>query len=269
MNKIVIILLAAVVIMAACRKKDIATFHGVENIYFKLDSIKARDSLLYTFALHPEKAKDTIWVPVIVAGNQADRDRMYSVKIIDTGTTAEVNKHYEPLKEQYVFRAGRGVDSLPLILYNTDTLLFRRTYSLMVQLVATDDFNTDLSKLITARLVFSNKLEKPNWWDLCPGGDYSIVKHQLFRLAATTEDVTTDGLAWPIRLYYNDKFQALLISPATWIANNPDKGYVLTKRSEEESDFYEAQSPDKKFVYKKDTASGNFYFINENGKSVK
>ena len=266
MKKIKIIIMAAVVLIAACQKKDVASFHGDASIYFNINSW---DSILYTFALHPERAKDTVWVPVKILGIRANGSRMYSVKVLDSGTTAVVNKHYEPLKEQYEMPADTGRQYMPVILYNTDTMLFKRSFTLVLQMVPTGDFNTSVNEFSTTRVVFSNRLEKPSWWIKCPGGSYSIVKHQLFRLAATTEDVPVGIFSQPIWLYFTAKLQALLISPATWIANNPDKEYVLTDRPDGNKDFYDAQSPDKKFLYKKDISSGNFYFIDENNQQVK
>jgi hypothetical protein len=161
-----------------------------------------------------------------------------------------------------------GFQYMPVILYNTDTNLLKRSYSLAIQLMPTDDFSTAIADQVTTRVVFSNRLEKPGWWDKSPGGAYSIVKHQLFRLAATTEDVPVDQ--YPLQIYYTAKLQALLTSPSTWIANNPDKGYVLTTRTDGtgNQDFFNAQTPDIKFRYEKDP-SGIFYFIDENNGYVK
>ncbi|WP_205513851.1 DUF4843 domain-containing protein [Longitalea arenae] len=269
MNRIMIIAMAAVLLMTACRKEELSTFNNPgNNIYFNLEPYGYKDSLLYSFAYHPEKAKDTIWVPLRISGNRVNRAMAYAVKVIDSSTSAEVNKHYEPLKDQYLFPADSGSAFMPVILYSADTMLLDRSYSLTIQLVPTGDLNTGLTQLLTARIVFSNRLEKPKWWDQCPGGNYSIVKHQLFRLAATTEDVTTDPLATPIRIYYNDRFKALLANPKTWIANNPDKGYEIQERPDGNYNFYYSGTPDKKMLYRKNPNSGTFYFVDENGKDV-
>lgn len=268
MQKMITILMATVVGMTACQKAEKVSYHSADNIYFDLDPWGERDSILYTFAYHPERLKDTVWIPVSISGNRGGMDRNYSVKVIDTATSAVVNKHYEPLKDLYKMPAGYGFQYMPVILYNTDTLLVKRTYSLTIQMVATGDFGTGFSSLITARIVFSNKLEKPKWWDMWLGGYYSQVKHQLFRLAATTDDLSTSGLDAPKNLYYVDKLRSLLNSPFTWVSNNPDKGYVLTMRPDGNYDFYFSGTPEKKTLLQKDVATGKYYFIDENGKQV-
>jgi hypothetical protein len=269
MKKITIVFLAAVAMITACKKHQIESFHGPENLYFDIGLYGFSDSVLYTFAKFPGKAKDTVFVPVRVAGNRTgDKERFYSVKIIDTASTALPDVHYQPLKDEYVFAAGYGIQRLPVIVYNTDTNLLKRNVSLTLQIVPGGDFNADLGKLITTRVVFSAKLEKPQWWDMWLGGYYSTVKHQLFRLAATTDDLSMAGIDAPKNLYYVDKLKGLMLSPSTWVANNPDKGYVFTVRPDGDYDFYDAATPDKKFLYKKDVATGKFYFIDENGVKV-
>ncbi|OQP58973.1 DUF4843 domain-containing protein [Niastella populi] len=269
MKKIAIILLAAVALMTACKKQQIDSFHGNENLYFDIGMAGFRDSVLYTFAKFPGKSKDTVFIPVRVAGNRiGDKDRTYSVKVIDTASTALPGIHYQPLQADYLFAAGYGIQRLPVVVYNTDTNLLKQAVTLKLEIVPGEDFNAELTKLITTRIVFSAKLEKPNWWDMWLGGYYSTVKHQLFRLSATTDDLTTAGIDAPKNLYFVDKLKALLTSPATWVANNPDKGYVFSVRSDGDYDFYDAGTPDKKFLYKKDAATGKYFFMDENGIKV-
>jgi hypothetical protein len=269
MKKITIVLLAAVALMTACKKEQIASFHGPENLYFDIGIAGYSDSVLYTFAKFPGKATDTVLIPVRVAGNRTgDKDRVYSVRIVDSGTTAISKLHYQPLNETYVFSAGNGIQHLPVILYNTDSSLTKRNYSLMLEIVPGGDFNADLSKLITIRLVFSARLEKPQWWNMWLGAYYSTVKHQLFRIAATTEDLTMQGIDAPKNLYFVEKLKALMQSPATWVANNPDKGYVFSARLDGNFDFYDAGTPDKKFLYRKNLAAGKYFFVDENGVDI-
>jgi hypothetical protein len=269
MNKIMLILLAAVVGMAACKKETIPTYSGTtENIYFNLEPYGYKDSILYTFANHPEKPSDTVYVPVRISGNRVDSELVFAVKVIDSASTAQVNKHFQPLKDQYVVPARSGYAWVPVVLYNTDTMLFQRSFALTIQLLPTNDLHTDLNQLLTARIVFSTKLEKPVWWDHCPGGSYSMTKHLLFRLSATTEEVSNDNTAIPLWLYYKDKLNALLTNPKTWIANNPGKGYVYVQRLDGDYDFYDPAKPDKKFLYRKKGNTTSYYFVDENGNDV-
>lgn len=264
MKKIITSIIAAVALLTACKKAENLTYHYADNVYFDLEPYGYKDSILYSFALHPGIEQDTVWVPLKIAGNRVDKEREYAVKVIDTATTALVNLHYEPLKESYTFRSDSGTQFMPVILYNTDTMLADRTFTLSLQLVPTGDFQTDVSP-VRARLVFSNRLEKPIWWNMWLGGYYSQVKHMLFRLAGTTEELTVKGEDAPKNTYYVDKLRILLDKPKTWLELNPDSGYTLTPRNDSVSDFYHKNTPAKIIIYKKESSTGKFFFIDEFG----
>ena len=267
--KNIIVLLAAVMLMTACKKEQIPVFTSQENhIYFNLAPYGFQDSMIYTFAYHPERAKDTVWVPVRISGNRVGSSLTYKAKIIDSSTTGVINKHYEPLKDTYTFPANAGTSRMPVVLYSVDTMLLKQSYAVTIQLLPGDMLGAAFTQQNTVRIVFSSKLERPHWWDKCPQGPYSIIKHQLFRLSATTEDVSEDPFDVPIRLYYSDRFNALLTSPKTWIANNPDKGYEIKERPDGNYDFFYSGTPEKKYLYRKNDQSGKYFFIDENGKEV-
>ena len=270
MKNIAILLLAVVVGMASCRKESTFLYHATPNLYFDLGIVGAQDSLLLTFAYHPEELVDTVWVPVRISGERdTTTNRKFVVKVVDTSSSAVVNKHYEPLKAEYIMPAGYGLTYIPVIVYNTDTNMVKRSFALTIRVQATNDFNTDLTKLITTRVVISNRLEKPVWWDMWVTGSYSQVKHQLYRLSATTNELSLDGINAPLYLFYQDRFKAMLASPSTWINNNPDKGYKLDPRPDGNFDFYPVATPYKIIPYVKNANTGLFYFIDETGSEVK
>lgn len=194
-------------------------------------------------------------------------NRTFGVKIVDTSTTAVSNTHYQPLQPSYTLPADAGRYWLPVVLVNKDATLTTRTVLLTLALTAGDDLEVDLVSLTKARIVISNKLEKPRWWDMWLGS-YSQVKHQLFRLSATAEELTTNGIDAPKNLFYAGKLTAFLNDPKSWVNANPDKGYVLKERPDGNYDFYHSASPDKIIPYRKNVSSGKFYFIDETGKEV-
>jgi hypothetical protein len=268
MKKLVNNLAMILVLFASCKKAGIITYDSSDNVYFDLNPYGYQDSILYTFAYEPELLTDTVYVPVRISGNRVPTDRSYQVKVVESATTAVVNEHFEPLKESYSIAAGEGGGWLPVILFNTDTLLLTQSFVLTLQLEGTGDLGVEHKDIITARLVFSNKLEQPFWWTMWLGTYYSQVKHQLFRLAATTDDLTTEGMDAPRNTYYVDKLNSLLNNPFNWVNSNPDKGYVLEQRPDGDYDFYYEGTPEKKILYKKNESSGKYYFIDEYGKEV-
>jgi len=270
MKKAFIITGIFAVLLSACQKAAYMPYHSPDNIYFNFDddATTDRDSIVYTFAYTPGKESDTIWLPVRISGNRTGGDRIYKVAVTDSGTNAKAGIHYAPLNLQYTMPAKEGIDSFPVVIYNTDTLLTKRSVALNLHLVATGSLGTAIPSLINARIVISNKLERPVWWTMWLGGYYSQVKHELFLIAAGVQDLSTSGLDAPKNLFYVGRLNSFLADPFTWMSNNPDKQYVLELRPDGNYDFYNANTPNHRILYKKDASAGKFFFIDENGANV-
>ena len=258
-----------ILINTSCKKTQEVRYHSDDNVYFDFDPATTdRDSVIYTFAYKPGALKDTVFLPVRLSGNRVSKERKFGVMVVAEGTTATATTHYEPFKEMYTLPADSGIFLLPVILYNKDALMSQRSIILKLKLTPSDDLDTSINKLINAKIVFSNKLEQPNWWSMWLGSYYSQVKHQLFLITTGVTSLTMSGLDAPANLFYVGRLNSFLNDPFTWVTNNPAKGYVLTLRTDGDYDFYSAQNPDKKILLRKNVSAGKFYFIDENGKEV-
>jgi hypothetical protein len=269
MKKIFLITGIFVILLASCRKAAYMPYHSSDNIYFDFDPATSdRDSIVFTFAYTPGKELDTVWLPVRISGSRIDSSRTYKVAVTDSGTTAKPGIHYAALQPQYAMPAHEGYSVFPVVVYNTDTMLTKRSVALNLHLAPTGSLGTAFSSLIKARIIISNKLERPNWWTMWLGGYYSQVKHELFLISVGVQDLSTDGLDAPKNLYYVGKLNSFLANPFTWINNNPDKHYVLELRPDGNYDFYNENTPNHRILYKKDPSAGKFFFIDENGANV-
>lgn len=271
MNRLFILALVATAVLTGCKKDTYMPYHSTDNIYFSFPTNPSdRDSIIYTFAYTPGKLSDTLYLPVEISGNRTDQARKYKVTVIDTATTAIPGIHYAALKDFYTMPAGAGVDSIPLILFNTDTLMSKRSVRLSLHLAATDELGVQIADLIQAHIIFSNKLEKPVWWDKWMT-NYSDVKFELFIISTGVTVLASGsdyGLYAPQSLYYIGLMNVLLGDPFTWVANNPDKGYILEQRTDGNYDFYNTGNPSHRLLVKKDPSSGKFFFIDEKGAQV-
>ena len=219
MKRIFIITGLFFLLLSACNKAAYMPYHSSDNIYFNFDDVSTtdRDSIVYTFAYTPGIESDTIWLPVRISGLRTDNDRTYKVAVTDSGTTAKAGTHYAALQPEYTIPAKTGIDSFPLVIYNTDTLLTQRSVMLNLHLVATGSLGTEMPSLINARIIISNKLEKPIWWNMWMGGYYSQIKHELFLISVGVQDLSTSGLDAPKNLYYVSKLNSFLANPFGWI----------------------------------------------------
>lgn len=273
------ILLATV--LFACKKNDIYQYKSpVDNIYLNyLDEDGNPDTtgLTYSFATKPGLASDTIWVPVSIAGQRVPMDRKFVMTIVDTASNAKVNQHYEPLKSSYTIPADSGKTLVPLIIKNIDPALASSSVNLTIRLVEGGDFQGALPISIRSkRITYSNRLEQPSWWIFWQGqlGPYSRTTHRLF-LISGGQDLTNPSapngyLGIPRTLYYLENAKNFTRDPFTWVTRNPEKGYMLTKRTDgtQDYDFYHVDSPTIKTHVKFFPQVNGYFFMNENGNQI-
>jgi hypothetical protein len=278
-------IIAAIVLVAmmcySCKKnKELIYQSATDNVYFNFvntDTVThtttRADSVVYSFALSPEKGTDTIFIPVSLSGNRINRDRSFRVAVVDSLTTAIASLHYKLLEDNYIMPADSGATLLPVVLLNTDPVLTDTTVRIQLELVSTSDLDAEFPKLNTFRIIFSNRLEKPVWWNawISELGVYSRVKHELFiRVSGTTSlpASTSDATLTPRVLYYTRRFKAFLSNPLQWVLDNPDAGYTCVPAGNGNYYFYSITNPDKKYLLELNVADGKYYFRDEHDNRI-
>jgi hypothetical protein len=264
------------VVLTACKKVEELRYESADNIYFDLVDPGTQqhiDSIVYSFALFPELDRDTILLPLRISGNRTTGERRFRVRVVDSSTTAQANLHYQPLEEQYLVPAGAGVVKVPVIIFNTDTALMNKMVRIKFRLESTDDLGVGLQHWDTLRLMFSNRLEKPVWWDPWSGelGPYSRVKHELFiRTSGTTElpPNTSDATTTPRVLYYTRRFRSFLNEPLQWVQDNPQEGYTIESAGPGAYNFFSVSNPQKKYLLQLNPSDNKYYFTDENGNRI-
>lgn len=272
-----LIITMLVSLLFGCKKDDIKPYDLTkDNIYLNYANT---DSLVYSFAYHPELAKDTIWVPVIISGKISHQDRHFELAVVDSATTAVAGKHYEQLKPSYKMPADSGTVRIPVVLLNTDTALANKSVNLTIRVSGGEDFASGLpGKIRTKRILYSNRLEEPVWWSSWAGnlGKYSRVKHQLFLISSGTTDLVIANsypdwyLEIPRTLYYIANTSYLLKYPFQWVSEHPEAGYILEKRNDNtgDYDFFSPGAPARRFLLKYYASVDKYVFIDENGDQV-
>ena len=104
----------------------------------------------------------------------------YKVEI-NPESTAEEGVHYEPLLDEYIFTAGKSTVELPVyVKYSPD--LDEGTVTLSFRLVESDQMDVGYPNQLNARLLITNQLIKPVYWDSILSiyfSSYSKVKHEI------------------------------------------------------------------------------------------
>lgn len=267
-----ILIILALLTFTSCKRAEEMHFDHPAGVYFDIFFDKnMKDSIVTTFAYNPTKAQDTVWIPVRIAGVTTPAARTFKARIETDSSTALPELHYEPLKSSYTMAANSGFTWLPFVIYNKDKELENKAVSAIIKLTASDDFNVDNPYWIRAKVVFSAKLEKPNWWDMWPLPPYSRVKHELFILVTGLTELSTEGLDAPKNLYISGLLATMLNNPFNWVAKNAEKGYKLEEVTPGNTDsyyFFNTGNPAKKTLLRKNQQNGKYYFIDENGKEV-
>jgi hypothetical protein len=261
--------LLVITALAGCHKDTVLLYQQPQdNVYFGFSNDNDRDSVTYTFAYTPGRQVDTFYLPVHLSGNRSSHSRTFQVAVTDSGTTAVPGLDYVALKDSYTLPADSGFVWLPVILLNNDTLLTQHSVGLNLHLVATSDLGVQLADVITARVIISNKLEKPFWW-IKWMTNYSDEKFELFIIA--TNGVTAlaggsdYGLYAPQSLYYIGLMNNLINDPVGWIAQNPHRGYVLASQPDGTWYFYNTATPSNRIQVIFNTSANRYYFVQKIG----
>lgn len=251
-----------------------------DGIYFDYMADTSRRHITYSFALSPELVEDTVWLPVTLSGERLPHDRTFTIEITPAGTTAQEGTHYKRLAGDHTLPAGEGAWQLPVILYNTDPAMEEKTLTLAFRLVASADFEVPYSYLSDMRISFSNRLEKPGWWNYWGElGVYSRTRHYLFIVGSGTTELSNpskESEKTMQSLAYIRTFKAFIMDPFGWVESHPDYAIVQVADENYEGNpvptyhFYLKDKPERTYKLQKiqinalPNAATNVFF-DENG----
>ena len=165
-------------ILASCQENEHMVYTEKPAVYFP-NYVTGADSMLYSFRIKGCDI-DTINLNVKLLGALLDEPGKYEVKVSDN-STAVAGKHYVALPEVFEFGADVSTTSFPVVLLKPGAELDDSFVTLELFLVATDDLDTGYPDHLRVRLIMTNELIKPSYWDDLLNlyfGEYSVVKHQ-------------------------------------------------------------------------------------------
>lgn len=173
------ILILSILALFACEKNEKLIFDSKPGLYFALEDDV--DSLQYSL-LGSLSDSDTVRIPLKIMGDALSYDARYKVTVVAEGTTAEVGKHYSPLSDSYIIEAGEFVKDFEIEILKADPALETESRAIVLRLVETDDFTIGYTKGSNVKLIITNQIIKPSYWDMPFSlyfGEYSKVKHNV------------------------------------------------------------------------------------------
>lgn len=179
--------------LAACSKDAVDPYGETCYIYLANDSatIDTVTAVEYSFAFHPGADIDTLPVIIKLVGKLSSQDRPVALSVDASHTTA-IESDYD-LPQNILLRAGRNVDTVPLVLHKSDRL---KTEKFTIRLVV-DENKYFLPGPVKNRyfdITFSDMIARPGWWNTTVElnflGQYSDTKYRLFIEATGIADMT-------------------------------------------------------------------------------
>lgn len=172
--------------LGSCKDNADYPFSGKDAVYFQLEKnssywSRTLDSLVYSFA-GKGVDEDTLWVRVNLEGKTSTEPRPVVVVVDEEKTTAKAGLHYEALKVVYELPRDSVYVNIPVIIYNQDPALENEQVVIALKLKPSEALDLGITERLSCRLLVSNKLGKPTYWESTiqyDFGTYSRRKHEL------------------------------------------------------------------------------------------
>lgn len=163
-TKNISIVLSLLIVVFSCSKDEITTYRGENYIYFEdeVDDEGEYPSTYFTFLFEDDLvAETTIEIPVLIAGEMVDEDRIFAVDVIDTLTTAIEGTHFVIDPDSQMIAANATGGNLVVKLLRTEDMQDVE-YTIGIKVVANNNFIPAFSEVYTLRI--SDFLSEPDWW---------------------------------------------------------------------------------------------------------
>lgn len=176
-----------------CCEKEMMDYEGKPGIYFAVQQVPPSlygdpeiwaymDTTLIPFSTI--LADDsTVMLKVRVMGDIVDYDRYFSVRIVDSLTTATVGEDYDAIPTQYVMKAGERDAFIPLTGHRQVKML-DSTYYVALQLEESSDFAIPM-----------------DMWRKLEGSDYTSRDVNVIRHMVGLSDEVFVPKAWTVNYF--------------------------------------------------------------------
>ncbi len=153
-----ILLIAFFSLFFACSEDEFKTYASSERYLF-FTTTKGVDSTEFSFTHFPLEDEHTVRFEINLIGDMLDEDTEYSLRVIDSLTTAAKEQYRMPSP---VFRVNHTKDTLEVTLVKTDNM--EGNVILVLELEANTHFQPGLAGKRQVKVKFNNIFSKPLWW---------------------------------------------------------------------------------------------------------
>lgn len=177
--------------LMSCSKDAVDEYGEVNYVYLANDSTSTLEvtPIEYSFAFHPGADKDTVPLLIKLIGKLSDQDRAVTLTVDASQTTALPDDYQLPVP--LVLRAGHALDTIALVLHNSDRLKTEK-FKLRLVLNENEHFRLGPPANRYIDITFSDMIARPGWWVEVETnflGPYSDTKYRLFIEATGIADM--------------------------------------------------------------------------------
>lgn len=215
MKSILYILLGVCVLLTACSKSDYSGYDADNYIYFSQDT-----SNITTFSFFfAQEDEGIVKLPLEIIAPVVGEDREYKIGFVGNESTASLGDDFVLPEGKLVFGANRVTDTLQIKVLRPKAENHEAVA--VFELLPSADFLPGMPERVKARVMITNKISQPAWWDqwhLTSGlGTYSDLKYKAFYECTQVSDLDykhREDLS-------QSEVRALILKFKYWLQENP------------------------------------------------
>lgn len=185
------ILFLGLIGLGACSEDNLAGYSSDSYIYFAKES---SDSTIFSFAYDSKMTEGELKLKLNMVSLIETRERSFRVRFLSDESSAKEGTHFVLSEQGQIIAANDSVGYLTLTIKKGD--LKKNAVEAVFELVDTEDFKVGLKSNSKARVIISDKLNWPKWWDdwhISSGlGTYSDEKYTAFIEEIGIHDLTLE-----------------------------------------------------------------------------
>ncbi len=177
---IIIGLIGTALCWTACSEEDINGYSACSYIYFNKS---INDSTVFSFAYEPELTVGTVSLKLNTISKLENYDRTFAVRFLPEESTAQEGRDFTYSTNDLVVKANDSIAYMKIELKKNDHIAGSFVKAVF-EVVSNENFEQGLLKNRKAKVIISDKLSQPAWWDRWHEssglGIYSDKKYALF-----------------------------------------------------------------------------------------
>ncbi len=217
---IIIGIIGTGLLWAACSEEDVKAYSAGSYIYFNKS---INDSTVFSFAYEPELTEGVVSLKLNTISNLTNYDRAFSVKFLPEESTAQEGRDFTYSGNELLVKANDSIAYMKIEVKKNKSFEGSSVRAIF-EISSNEHFEQGLLKNRKAKVVISDKLSQPAWWDSWHEssglGEYSDKKYALFIQEMKVYDLTLDEDGGSMD-YYTMRGYVLMFK--YWLVEHPQK----------------------------------------------